>query len=83
MMPVYKDERVDWKAEPVGWPPRSPDLAPLDFYLWGHLKAKVYAVKTRSVEHLQEQVFIACSEITPQPVHAIFLHVCGHTEHIV
>lgn len=24
------------------WPPRSPDLNPLDFFLWGALKAKVY-----------------------------------------
>ena len=27
-------------------PPRSPDFPALDFYLWGHLKAKVYQVKT-------------------------------------
>ena len=24
------------------WPPRSPDLNPCDFYLWGHLKSMVY-----------------------------------------
>ena len=29
---------------PVKWPPRSPNLSPLDFYLWGHLKAMVYQV---------------------------------------
>ena len=23
---------------PTKWPPRSPDLTPLDFYLWGRLK---------------------------------------------
>ena len=26
----------------VEWPPRSPDLTPLDFFLWGHLKANVF-----------------------------------------
>ena len=25
------------------WPPRSPDLTPCDFFLWGNLKSKVYA----------------------------------------
>ena len=25
------------------WPARSPDLTPLDFFLWGYLKSKVYA----------------------------------------
>jgi hypothetical protein len=24
------------------WPPRSPDLTPLDFYFWGYIKDKVY-----------------------------------------
>jgi hypothetical protein len=24
------------------WPPRSPDLVPCDFYLWGNLKDKTY-----------------------------------------
>ena len=24
------------------WPPRSPDLTPLDFFLWGFVKGKVY-----------------------------------------
>jgi hypothetical protein len=27
---------------PVAWSPRSPDLNPLDFYLWGHSKSSVY-----------------------------------------
>ena len=24
------------------WPPRSPDLTPLDFFLWGYIKGQVY-----------------------------------------
>ena len=26
----------------IGWPLRSPDMTPCDFFLWGYLKAKVY-----------------------------------------
>ncbi|EZA53536.1 hypothetical protein X777_07004, partial [Ooceraea biroi] len=26
----------------ISWPARSPDLTPLDFFLWGHLKNEVY-----------------------------------------
>ena len=29
------------------WPPRSPDITPCDFFLWGYVKSKVY--KTKSV----------------------------------
>ncbi|GBN41973.1 hypothetical protein AVEN_258019-1 [Araneus ventricosus] len=25
------------RGGPVAWPPRSPDLNPLDFFFWGHL----------------------------------------------
>ncbi|GBL73687.1 hypothetical protein AVEN_230681-1 [Araneus ventricosus] len=30
------------RGGPVLWPPRSPDLTSLDFFLWGHLKELVY-----------------------------------------
>ena len=26
----------------IRWPPRSPDLNPMDYFLWGHYKAVVY-----------------------------------------
>jgi hypothetical protein len=25
-------------TEDIEWPPRSPDIMPLDIFLWGHLK---------------------------------------------
>ena len=27
------------------WPPRSPDLNPLDYHVWGYMKAMVYSHK--------------------------------------
>lgn len=30
------------RGGPVAWPARSPDLTPLDFYLWGEVKRLVY-----------------------------------------
>lgn len=26
----------------ICWPPRSPDLTPMDFFVWGHLKGRLY-----------------------------------------
>jgi hypothetical protein len=34
---TYHDRWID-RGGPTAWPPRSPDLNPLHFYLWGHLK---------------------------------------------
>ena len=36
------------RGGPVAWPPRSPDLTPLDYYLWGHMKTLVYETKVDS-----------------------------------
>jgi hypothetical protein len=35
---------------PIAWPPRSPDLNPLSFYLWGHLNVLLYAAAVDNEE---------------------------------
>jgi len=37
---------------PVEWPPRSPDLNPIDFYLWGHVKSEVFSTPVTNVDEL-------------------------------
>ena len=49
---------------PVDWPPSSPDLTLLDFYLWDHLKAMVYQVKIQNMVHLKEPIRDACAHDT-------------------
>lgn len=46
------------------WPPRSPDITPLDFYLWGMLKNKVYKTRPRNRDELCERIRQACQEIS-------------------
>lgn len=48
------------RSGPITWPPRSPDLSPLDFYLWGYLKEAVYKRKPQDIEQLK--LFI-CEEV--------------------
>lgn len=38
------------------WPPRSPDLTPPDFFLWGHLKSRVYLEKPKDTEELKSAI---------------------------
>ena len=46
------------------FPPRSPDLTPLDFYLWGTLKDVVYRQKkTRTLDELRECIELSCADI--------------------
>lgn len=41
---------------PIAWPPRSPDLTPLDFFLWGTIKDKVYEEKPHDIHDLRERI---------------------------
>lgn len=55
------NNRVIATNTPVRWPARSADLTPLDFYLWGTLKNKVYGsnFSYNDVEELREAVMQA------------------------
>lgn len=47
----------------VEYPPRSPDLTPLDFYLWGTLKDVVYRQKPRTLDELRDSIVHSCANI--------------------
>lgn len=40
----------------ISWPARSPDLTPLDFFLWGTLKDIVYKQRLTTVNELQRSI---------------------------
>lgn len=44
------------RAGPVHWPARSPDLTPLDFFLWGYVKSKVYELEPTTVEDMKVRI---------------------------
>ena len=50
------------RGSTINWPPRSPDLTPLDFRLWGLMKSEVYRKKvdTRDELLVNIQDVIAC-----------------------
>ena len=45
------------------WPPRSPDLTPLDFWFWGHIKQIVYREHIEDVEHLRRRISEAFNRV--------------------
>ena len=38
------------------WPPRSPDLNPLDFFIWDHMKSNVYQYSSHTREELSRKI---------------------------
>ena len=55
------------RGGPVTWAPRSPDLTPLDYYLWGHMKTLVYETKVESRAALHNRNFAAAEHIRNHP----------------
>ena len=47
----------------VVWPPRSCDLTPLDYYLWGAVKDKCYTDKQETSNALKDNIREAIGEI--------------------
>ena len=41
---------------PIQWPPRSPDLNPLDYFMWGNLKNKIYKQRYENIDALKTAV---------------------------
>ncbi|GFV42235.1 DUF4817 domain-containing protein [Trichonephila clavipes] len=59
-------DRLISRFEPVNWPPRSCDLTPLDYFLWGYVKSLVYADKPQTLDHLEDNIRCVIADIRPQ-----------------
>lgn len=44
----------------IDWPARSPDLTPLDFFLWGYLKDRVFKTKPLDLGELRQRILDDC-----------------------
>jgi hypothetical protein len=60
--------------------PRSPDLTPYDFYLWGILKAKVYKTNPHTLEELRNNICYKISAISREELHRVNTNMfCRYT----
>ena len=62
LRPVFEDRIISRKANIV-WPPRSCDLTPLDYNMWGAVKDKCYADKPEAIDALKDNIREAIAEI--------------------
>lgn len=56
LLRVYFDDRLISRKAEFQWPAHSPDLNPLDFFLWGHVEAIVLKRNPKTTRHLQRIV---------------------------
>lgn len=56
----------------ISWPPRSPDLTPCDFFLWGYIKENVYQRKPTNYYELVQFITDAFEEMDMQTLKNVF-----------
>ncbi|GFU86735.1 uncharacterized protein TNCV_4303851 [Trichonephila clavipes] len=59
-------DRLISRFGPVNWPPRSCDLTPLDYFLWGYVKSLVYADKPQTLDHSEDNIRRVIADRRPQ-----------------
>ena len=74
------------------WPPRSPDITPMDYFFWGYIKQKVYGdqkFKTleelkckiiQVVQNLSSDLLKSVCESVPRRLEALIANNGGHIE---
>ena len=61
------------RAAPIAWPPRSPDLTPLDFFLWGFVKDQVFVPPLpANVVELRTRITAAVAKVTPEMLRSVW-----------
>ena len=64
---IFKDNLITkngWLNGMAEWPPRSPELAPCDFFLWKFLKSKLYGKKFCTIQELKNELIKQFEELS-------------------
>ena len=63
----FGNNQVIGLGHDVEWPPRSPDLTPCDFFMWGYLKNKVFSTPPQNIDELRQKIIDEFTALRQQP----------------
>ncbi|GFT93279.1 uncharacterized protein TNCV_2220381 [Trichonephila clavipes] len=75
-------DRLISRFGPLNWPPRSCDLTPLDYFLWGYVKSLVYADKPQTLDHLEDNIRHVIADIRPQMLEKVIENWTSRLDYI-
>ncbi|GFX05557.1 uncharacterized protein TNCV_3434611 [Trichonephila clavipes] len=75
-------DRLISRFGPVNWPPRSCDLTPVDYFLWGYVKSLVYADKPQTLDHLEDNIRRVIADIRPQMLEKVIENWTSRLDYI-
>ncbi|GFV26205.1 uncharacterized protein TNCV_3150051 [Trichonephila clavipes] len=71
-------DRLISRFGPVNWPPRSCDLTPLDYILWGYVNAD----KPQTLDHLEDNIRRVIADIRPQMLEKVIENWTSRLDYI-
>ncbi|GFU42435.1 ankyrin repeat and fibronectin type-III domain-containing protein 1 [Trichonephila clavipes] len=75
-------DRLISRFGPVNGPPRSCDLTPLDYFLWGYVKSLVYADKPQTLDHLEDNIRRVIADRRPQMLEKVIENWTSRLDYI-
>ena len=66
----FQNQIISGRSE-FPWPSRTPDLSPLDFFLWGHVKDIVFRARPTDTEDLKIKIRAAISAFSAETLSRI------------
>ena len=69
------------RSRPVNWPPRSCDLTPLYYFLWGYVTAHIQADKPASIDALEDNIEAFIREIPAEMLDRISQNATKRMDH--
>lgn len=69
------DNRWIGRGGPISWAPRSPDLTPLDFCLWGYIKTNIYKTKVKDLDDLKTRITQQIQLIEKKTLENVFVEI--------
>ena len=73
LLPGKFGEHFLSRSAMVNWPPRSYDLTPLDYFLWGYVKAHVHTDKSASIDALADNMEAFIRELSAEMLERVCL----------
>ncbi|GFS78702.1 uncharacterized protein TNCV_3148761 [Trichonephila clavipes] len=70
LIQTFGEDRIVSRRCRYPSPPRSPDLTPADFWLWGYLKSRVYLSGPSSLPEPKDAIHREVSSIHPDMLHS-------------
>ncbi|GFU86650.1 uncharacterized protein TNCV_4659461, partial [Trichonephila clavipes] len=75
-------DRLISRFGPVNWPPRSCDLSPLDYFLWGYVKSLVYAISHKRLTIWKTTFCRVIADIRPQMLEKVIENLTSRLDYI-